>query len=777
MFKNIALLISVFILLSVYQTFAQKTDANIFGDVKSGGEHLPFINIVIHGINKGTITDETGHYMLVNLPEGDFEITARMIGYKSQTKQVTLKKGVTIEVNFELEEEVMSLNEVVVTGTKTFRRKTDSPVIVNILEGKTLGLIQANTLSEGLRFQPGLRVETDCQTCNYTQLRMNGLGGGYSQILINSRPVFSPLTGLYGMDQIPSNMIDRIEVVRGGGSALYGSSAIGGTVNVITKIPDRNAYEVSSTHSVIGKDAGDNQFSANANVLSPERNSGLSFFASRRKRELYDHNNDNFSEIPALESNSFGLSSFLKPSTNQKLDFNFSSLYEYRYGGEITDKAAFLAEQSEERTHNVIMGGIEYELSFNNNKSTFISYIASQNTRRKHYTGIIPELTDIPAYNNHFSNPPYGNTKNTTFQSGIQLNHKLESFLPGVNLITVGAEYLTDYTFDEIKAYQFITDQKASNTGAFFQSDWEISRGLTLLSGIRADKHNLVEKIIFNPRISVLLKPFKSTQVRLSYATGFRAPQAFDADMHIAFAGGGVSRIRLADNLKAEKSESLNASINFDNATEKYIFGFTFEGFYTQLQDAFVLEKAGADEFGLIYEKRNSSGSSVKGLTLELRGNYRRKIQLETGYTLQTSSFNSSVSYSESLSPMRKYLRTPDSYGFYTLTFNTGKAISASLSGIYTGPMEILHIAGSPENPDSDLIFTSPSFFENNFKLSYMFTVIRISSGIEFSTGIKNIFNEYQNDFDTGKNRDSNYIYGPALPRMFYAGIKLRSLN
>ncbi len=281
------------ILIFIFQTvdvLGQKTDANIFGDVKSHGEHLPFATVHVRGTKHGVATDHTGHYMMIDLPEGDFEVAAEMVGFKKQTKKATLVKGKTIELNFNLDEEVMSLNEVVVTGTKTFKRQTDSPVIVNVLDARALGLVQANTLSEGLGFQPGLRVETDCQTCNYTQLRMNGLGGSYSQILINSRPVFSPLTGLYGMEQIPSNMIDRIEVVRGGGSALYGSSAIGGTVNVLTKIPTQNSYEMGVTHSVINGDAHDNQVNANLNVLSPKRNAGMAFFASNRQRDYYDHN-------------------------------------------------------------------------------------------------------------------------------------------------------------------------------------------------------------------------------------------------------------------------------------------------------------------------------------------------------------------------------------------------------------------------------------------------------------------------------------------------------
>ncbi|NJK96389.1 MAG: TonB-dependent receptor [Bacteroidales bacterium] len=625
----------------------------------------------------------------------------------------------------------MSLNEVVVTGTKTFKRKTESPVIVNVLEGKTLGLIQASTLSEGLCFQPGLRVETDCQTCNYSQLRMNGLGGSYSQILINGRPIFSPLTGLYGMEQIPANMIDRIEVVRGGGSALYGSSAIGGTVNILTKIPDQNTYEVSVNHAVIDGVANDNQVNANMNVLSPQRNAGMSFFATRRERDYFDVNGDNYSEMPMLKNNSFGVTSFLKPTPNQKLEFSFSSMYEYRYGGEMTDKAAHEAEQSEERTHNVIMGSVDYEIDLNNDKTSFITYLAGQNTKRKHYTGIIPETGDSSAYIAHFMNPPYGDTDNSTFQAGIQFNHKIENFLSGTNTITAGAEYLYDDVLDVIEAYNYKIDQTTYTTGSFLQSDWEIMKGLTLLSGLRADKHNLVSKVVVNPRFSLLYKLYNNTQFRASWSTGFRAPQAFDTDMHIAFAGGGVSRVRLAENLKEERSTSYSLSVNHDRATEKYIWGFTLEGFYTVLENAFKLEEAGEDNFGLIFEKRNASGSLVQGITFELRGNYSKKVQVETGLTLQSSYFENPVAYSESLEPVKKYLRTPDRYGYYTVTITPGERFNASLSGVYTGSMDILHVAGSPENPDTDRIITTGSFFENNFKLSYLFRFEKLHNGLE----------------------------------------------
>jgi len=757
-------------------TFAQQqTDTNIFGDVKSKGEHLPFVSVKVVGTNLGTATDESGHYMLTNLPEGKVEIEVYSIGYNKEKKTVYLKSGETSELNFDIEESSLSLNEFVVTGTKTAKRKTDSPVIVGVIDGGILGKIQANTLSEGLSFSTGLRVETDCQTCNYSQLRMNGLGGSYSQILINSRPVFSSVMGLYGLDQIPANMIDRIEIVRGGGSALYGSSAIGGTVNIITRIPFSNSYEISVNNAVIDEKTNDNQISVNTNIVSKQRNAGIALFANRRERGYYDANGDNFSEFPLLKTNTFGLTSFLKPAGNQKIGFNVNSIYEFRYGGEMVDKAAHLALQSEERMHNVLTGGADYELNFNHNRSSFIAYLSAQNTKRKHYTGIVPDETDTEAYENHFLNPPYGNTNNTTLQGGVQINHKLENFLSGTNLLTAGAEYLYDDILDEIPSYSYITDQTAKNMGLFLQSDWDVFKGFNLLLGARADKHSMVDKTIINPRVSALYRLGQNTQFRASWAKGFRAPQAFDSDMHIAFAGGGVSRIRLAENLEAERSNSYSASVNYDKGTEKYIWGFTFEGFYTKLDKAFALEQVGSDNLGDIFEKINSTGSAVQGLTLELRGNYDGKIQLETGFTLQKSKYDNPIATSEDLEARKEYLRTPNQYGYYTLTFSPNKKFNASISGVYTGSMLMMHAGGAPENPKDRYVDTR-SFFDNNIKLSYLFEMEKLDTGLEIFGGVKNMFNAYQSDFDSGKYRDSNYIYGPALPRSIFFGIKIKSI-
>lgn len=663
------------------------------------------------------------------------------------------------------------LSEIVVTGSKTFKRKTDSPVIVNILDRKTLNDLQVCNLSEGLKFQPGLRIETDCQTCNYTQLRMNGLQGGYSQILINGRPVFNPLMGLYGMEQLPVSMIEKIEVVRGGGSSLYGSSAIGGTVNVITRQPKNNGYEINTFYQNIGKKASDLNLNANASLVSEDKNAGITFFINKRVRDYYDANGDNFSEIPQAENTSLGFTSHYNFTENQKLELSVSNLNEYRYGGEMVDKPAYLTLQSEERKHRIWMGSADYQINFKGNKTTLIAYTALQNTLRDHYTGIFPD--EVSAIQKHLEDPPYGHSTTTTWQGGLQLNHELPNFFNTRNVLTVGTEYISDKVLDKIPSYHYLIDQHTRDWGTFIQSDWDFAKNFNLLSGIRMDLHNLLNRPIFSPRIALMYKFRTSTQLRFSYGTGFRAPQAFDTDLHIAFAGGGVSRVRLSPDLREERSKSFSASVNFDKAVEKWIAGFTTEVFYTRLRHAFELENTERDDFGEVFTKKNGQGAAVRGLTLEVRANYNRIIQLETGFTLQKSNFDNPVAYLQGVEPTSTFLRTPNDYGFANLSITPGRKWNINLNCVYTGKMMLVHIGGA-ENFPFDQKTETRTFTELNSKISYTFHLHSLQNDIEIYGGVKNILNAYQSDFDKGKNRDSNYIYGPGMPMTILLGVKLK---
>lgn len=757
-------------------SLAMSLTGTITGNVVSnrGSEPIISATIQIYGTDTGTLADSRGRFVLSEVAVGKHSLKISSVGYKDTTIVVSVKADNTTNLDIILNESNINLNEVVVTGTRTAKRITDSPVIVNLINSKELDRVVAVNLSEGLKFQPGLRVETDCQTCNYTQIRMNGLQGGYSQILINSRPIFSPLTGLYGLEQIPVNMIERIEVVRGGVSALYGSSAIGGTVNVITKVPSENAYSITNTFQSVRGVASDNILSANATLINEKENAGATFYFNNRNRQAYDVNGDNFSELPELKDNSFGTNLFFLPSDNQKLSLSLSSIHEYRYGGEMVEGPAHLAKQSEERTHNVLMGSLDYQLNFNDNKNSFVLYYGGQNTDRVHYTGINPdggdELTEFLA------NPPYGVSDVTTHQGGVQLNNRFDKFLGGTAILSVGTEYVYDDVFDEIKSFNYEIDQTTTDLGAFVQHDWDIFPELNLLTGFRVDKHNLVDNAIVSPRVSLLYKLMDATQFRLGWGTGFRAPQAFDTDLHIAFAGGGVSRISLADNLKEERSNSYTASVNYDKATEYYIAGLTLEGFYTNLKDAFYQFPLGQDEFGQRFEKRNGAGATVKGFTVEARVNYDYLIEVDAGFTLQSSMFDEAIDNIDGLPARREFLRTPNDYGYATLTYSPTKDWSLSTNLSYTGTMEIAHFGGEGTGQAIDEYVTSPSFVDVGLRLGHTFELSKNDTGLELFGGVKNMFDSYQNDFDISKNRDSNYIYGPNLPRTFFLGLRVKSI-
>ncbi len=745
--------------------------ARLHGQVKTDELFLPGVSIFMPELDRGAITDDSGAYEINQIPDGEYIVKVSYLGFATIETKIHFSEGTDVAHDFILKDEVMKLDEVVVSGTRTFKRKTDSPVIVNILDSKTLNNLQVCNLSEGLKFQPGLRIETDCQTCNYTQLRMNGLQGGYSQILINGRPIFSPLMGLYGMEQLPVNMIERIEVVRGGGSSLYGSSAIGGTVNVITKLPQANGFEINSFYQNIDGQTNDFNFNGNATILNNAKNAGVSLFLSKRDRGLYDANSDNFSELPKLENTSLGLNAFFNLSENQKLEFSLSRLQEYRFGGEmILDIPAHLTQQAEERTHKIWMGSADYQINFNQDKSSLIFYSAFQHTDRDHYTGVFPdEDDDIMA---HLENPPYGFSSNTTLQGGFQLNHAISDFFNTRNVLTFGTEYISDKVLDNIPSYNYLVDQHTRDLGMFFQSDWDFAENFNLLSGVRIDHHNLVDRLVYSPRVALMYKMQLNTQFRFSFGTGFRAPQAFDTDLHIAFADGGVSRVQLDEDLREERSRSYSLSINHDHVSERWIVGFTLEGFRTELDHAFILENVEEDDFGQVFIKRNGQSALVKGLTLELRANYNRRLQLESGITVQRSEFAEPVEYIQELSPVQRFLRTPDQYGYANLSITPNDKWSFNVNMVFTGKMLLAHFGGA-DNFTDDAIVTVDSFSEVNTRAAYTFPSLKSKMRLQIYGGVKNLFNAYQRDFDVGKNRDSNYIYGPAMPRTIFLGFKV----
>ena len=232
----------------------------------------------------------------------------------------------------------------------------------------------------------------------------------------------------------------------------------------------------------------------------------------------------------------------------------------------------------------------------------------------------------------------------------------------------------------------------------------------------------------------------------------------------------------MSPDLKEERSNSFTGSVNYDKATEHFIAGFTVEGFYTKLKDAFFQSPIGSDEFGDIFEKRNGDEAVVKGITVETRANFDYVVQLAAGFTFQKSQFKTPVETIEGLAPKREFLRTPNNYGYAAITYNPNKTWNISLNGVFTGNMILAHVAGVGTGQNIDEYFQTKSFTDVGLRAGHTFNFPKIKSGIEIFGGLKNIFDAYQKNFDIGKNRDSNFIYGPNMPRTLFVGLRIKSI-
>lgn len=577
----------------------RKSDANIVGHIldKNTKEHLPYITIALKGTTIGTVTDVTGHYFLKNLPEGNFVLEVSSVGYKTVRRNVTLKKGHTLEEDFEIEEDAVALDGVVVSANRNETTRRLAPTLVNVVDLKIFENTNSTTLAQGLNFQPGVRVESNCQNCGFQQVRINGLDGPYTQILLDSRPIFSALSGVYGIEQIPASMIERVEVMRGGGSALFGSSAIAGTINIITKEPIRNSGMLSHTITGIGDgDAFDNSTALNASLVTDDQRAGLYIFGQNRHRSAYDHDGDGYSEIPKIHGQTVGFRSFLKTTTYSKLTFEYHHMEEFRRGGDMLSRPPHEANVAEQTEHSINGGGMKFDYFSPDEKHRFNVFASAQHINRDSYYGGGQDPN------------AYGNTTDLNWMAGSQYVYSFGKCIFMPSDFTAGVEFNQDKLEDNMWGYNRTVDQKVNIGSAFVQNEWKNDRWGFLLGG-RFDKHNLIDHLIFSPRANLRFNPTKDINLRLSYSSGFRAPQAFDEDLHVENVGGKVAMIELADNLKEERSQSLSASADVYRRFGAFQINFLIEGFYTKLSDVFALTDGEVVDGVLIRTRHNAPGA------------------------------------------------------------------------------------------------------------------------------------------------------------------------
>jgi outer membrane receptor for ferrienterochelin and colicins len=761
----------IFFMLLFFSGLVFAQSASIEGQIRSAQGELPHVVVYASQLGKGTFSNENGYFRLNDLPRTKLELEFRLLGFKTQKIEVNTQTQDLIKLDIELQEDILGLDPVVVTASRTQTQQELSPVLVNILSRQTFERTQSLTLAEGLGFSAGLRVENNCQNCGFNQLRMNGMQGPYAQILLNSRPVFSALAGVYALEMIPSAMIERVEVVKGGGSTLFGGNAIAGTVNIITKEPSENSYELQVNQAYFGQKKSDRSLNFNAQTVNKNLNKGLSLYGYHRDRDPWDANGDGFSELTRLKNKTFGAEGFWNLSPRAKLKAGAFHIKEFRRGGNKLNLQPHQAEIAEQLDHNITSTNLSLERYSKNYKHKFSIYSCGQWIKRDSYYGGL-------------SDSLYGHSNDFSAVLGLQHNFMPIKWLS----LTYGSELQHNKVEDLTLGFGRSTQQTVQTLGNYAQIEIAAHPKVSFVAGLRADRVHVLGKYdlklknfeqnlqswVWVSRFSTWYAPNDKLKIRASLAQGYRAPQAFNEDLHIEMVGGAVRFIAFSPELQMERSLSQTLSLDYRPNPKTAL---TMSAFHTVLQNPFILAEPFQDPSGVsILTKRNGSGATVKGINGEWNQVFAKKFSLLAGATLQTALYhNDEIIWSDQREKIstRKILKTPDFYGFVVLSQSLSRKVKLNHSGVFTGPMSVAQVVDF--ETERTIIKNTPCFFEFNTKISYtLFTKTKVKT--EIFLGGQNLFDSRQRDFQVGANRDAGYVYGPMRGRTLFLGLKLSNL-
>jgi len=546
-----------------------------------------------------------------------------------------------------------------------------------------------------------------------------------------------------------------------------------------------NSYEAGYCTSLTGAGirrtggiAPDNSINLNTSLISNDNKTGISLYGFSRDRKMFDANNDDYSEIAPMSNLTVGTRFFHRFGIRSKIAVDFFNIKEQRDGGNRQEYPLHERDVAEAVKHDIKTGAITYEQYFRDYDLLTV-FASAQHLTRDSYYGANRSLKD------------YGISEDLTYNTGIQY----KAFLGNSSLIA-GFENTGGFLKDKKLGYPdfdnativndtiinvahadntLISDQSSVTTGAFLQYDLKIDR-LKLGLGGRLDHYSIIDNAkiteakkgnVFSPRISLMYELLPSLQARLSYSQGYRAPQIFDEDLHIETSGSRqVINVNDPD-LKHETSHSIMTSLDFNKLIGTVSTGLLIEGFYTRLNDPFVNEIGVPDEEGkVLYTRRNAEdGAVVKGVNIELKIKPLREFSFTSGFTLQSSRYDVEQEFDT-----RNFFRTPSDYGYFNLDWDFIKNICLSVTGTYTGRMLVPYF-GPLTDPDTGELRKSDSFYDLGSKIHYN---IKLNGAtLQVFSGIKNIFNSFQSDFDSGIERDPAYMYGPMSPRTIYFGIKI----
>jgi outer membrane receptor for ferrienterochelin and colicins len=794
-------------LLLILQSRAQeKTDAMLFGDVKSATtkEHIPYVTISIKGTNMGTVADGTGHFKLAHLPVGKNIVVAQSMGYKSQAKEVFMEKGKATELFFELEEDVLNLEQVVVTGTRTEHFIKDVPVRTEVITAQAIENKNANNLYQALEGTPGIRVENQCQYCNFTMIRMQGLGAEHTQVLINGQPMYSGLAGVYGLQQLSTVDIDKIEVVKGAGSALYGSGAVAGAINIVTKEP---GFVPNTTAEIQFGSYGTNKYDVSSSMRNEKGNIGLNIFAQRYTEDAIDQTGEGLTEdevrnkdgvsdrvMTNLTNAGFGLYINNPFFDNDKLTLHGKSVFEKREGGTMTDD--YFRNPLTDGTENITTDRYETSLAYNKpmkTKSEFnftLAYVKhNRNATNDSYLGDymathndeVPDLRDMRPYladeNSYTSTLSFNShLGNHSFIAGVQFYYDKLKESGMYVIVDEDSEYLGE-------SYRSVADKSAREFGFFVQDEWMVNDKLVVVPGVRLDHHHsgeeyTADKQVFasnnfpktsfdetaiNPRLAIKYVISDRFTLRANAGTGFRAPYGFSEDLHLC---SGSPRVWKSSELNPEKSISYNLSADYYGLRVRLSANL----FRTDLKDKIGFTNADADvaALGYDYQWKNIDDAFVQGIELSLMANVAKHFDMGLDITLNQGEYKNvredwvGTEY-ESVS---KYIsRFPTTTGNLKIEY-APETWTFTVTGNYQGKMYIDYYNEEidPIVGDQSKIKKTDPFMLFNARVSKKLNQFRLYAGVN------NIFNYVQDEKHLD---DAAFMYAPVFGTMFYGGISI----
>ncbi|MFX0555831.1 TonB-dependent receptor [Maribacter sp. CXY002] len=746
----------IVILAFIWPFLCHGQEGVIFGVVTSGNKTVPFVNVYLKNTLAGTASNENGNFKIDEIKPGSYNFMATAIGYLPYKQPLEIKPGQEIYIAIELIPSPEALDEMVVTGTLKGVQRSESPVPVEVYSPTFLKKNPTASIFEALQNVNGVRPQINCNVCNTGDIHINGLEGPYTLVLIDGMPIVSGLGTVYGLSGIPNSLIQQIEIVKGPASSLYGSEAVGGLINIITKsaleAPDFFADAFATGWGEYNLDVG-------AKIkLSPKTDMllGINYF---NYDQLIDNNGDNFTDLTLQDRISVFQKWNLKRKDNRILSLAGRFFYEDRWGGE-------LQWTPEYRGGNEIYGESIY-------------------TRRweilgKYQLPVKEQLLLSFSYNDHSQNSVYGDVPYLADQR-IGFGQLTWDKKHGIHDLLFGAALRYNYYNDNTTAT--LTSDEVVIPSLFVQDEIQFAKKHALLLGLRYDFDKRHGSIV-TPRSAYRFKITDEDILRINAGTGFRVVNLFTEE-HAALTG--ARDVVVTEALKPEKSFNVNLNylkkIFADNGTYATIDGSLF---YTHFSNA-ILPDYDTNPNQIIYDNLNGKSIS-KGLSLNIDIAFPSGFKLLLGATLQD------VSQTENGVSQRQILTES-----YTGTWNLGYTfknigLSIDYTGNLYGPMR-LPVLGETD-PRSDY---SPIWSIQNIQFTYS-----ALDNFEFYGGIKNLLDWTPNrgnpfiiarsndpfdkevTFDAngkplatpnnpnGLTFDPSYVYGPNQGIRGFLGIRYR---